>query len=68
MAGLEGRVSRSAVYLVHKGSSRRRADNWRMVPRASFSKKRMLSQPECERPVTGSTNREKEAVNPITDE
>ena len=44
-------MSRSAVYLVHKGSSRRRTDNWRTNPPASFSKRRMLSQPECERPV-----------------
>jgi hypothetical protein len=32
VAGLEGHVSRSAVYLVHKGLGRRRADGWRMNP------------------------------------
>jgi hypothetical protein len=32
VAELEGHVSRSAVYLVHKGSGRRRADEQRMNP------------------------------------
>lgn len=40
VAGLEGHVSRSAVYLIHKGSARRIADQWRMNPQASISKKR----------------------------
>ena len=39
VAGLEGHVSRSAVYLVHKGLGRRRADGWRMNPQASIAKK-----------------------------
>src|ERR1035437_8484278 len=61
VAGLEGHKSRSAVYLIHKGLGRRRADDRRVHPRASSGKKRMLSQAECERPVTGDTNREREA-------
>jgi hypothetical protein len=32
VAGLEGHVSRSAVYLIHKGSGRRRADEREMNP------------------------------------
>ena len=56
VAGLEGHVSRSAVYLVHEEvSGRRRADEWRMNPPGVFLRKRMLSQAECERPVTGGT-------------
>ena len=61
VAGLEGHKSRSAVYLIHKGLGRRRADERRVHPHASSGKKRMLSQAECERPVTGDTNREREA-------
>jgi len=52
---LEGHVSRSAVNLIHKGLGRRRANDSRMNPRAPFSKKRMLSHAECERPVTEGT-------------
>ena len=36
VAGLDGHVSRSAVYLIHKGSGRRRADDWRMNPQGVF--------------------------------
>ena len=35
VAGLEGHVSRSAVYLIHKGMGRRRAEAGWMNPRAS---------------------------------
>jgi hypothetical protein len=57
VAELEGHVSRFAVYLVHKGLGRRRAEMWRMNPPSDLvGKKRMLSQAACERPVTGSTS------------
>lgn len=58
VAGLEGHKSRSAVCLVHKGLGQRRADERRNHPQASSGKKRMLSQAECERAVTGDTSRE----------
>jgi len=56
VAELEGHVSRSAVYLVHKevrtGAWLRNRSSFRQ---ASIAKKRMLSHAECERPVTQRT-------------
>jgi hypothetical protein len=59
VAGLEGHVSRSAVYLVHTGLGQRRADEGRRESaRRLLLRKGMLSHAECERPVTGDTNRD----------
>ena len=56
VAGLEGHVSRSAVYLVHKGAGRRHAEERRTVlPGVKKLRNRMLSQAVCERPVTRGT-------------
>jgi hypothetical protein len=55
VAELEGHVSRSAVYLIHKEV--RTGAGWKLsgFRQASIAKKRMLSHAECERPVTRST-------------
>jgi hypothetical protein len=49
-------MSRSAVYLVHKGAGRRHAEERRTVlPGVKKLRNRMLSQAVCERPVTRGT-------------
>ena len=57
VAKLQGHRTRSAVFLVHfEGAGRRRADQEKNSSARRHSlKKRMLSQPECERPVTRGT-------------
>jgi hypothetical protein len=52
VAELEGHVSRSAVYLIHKRFGPAPAGNWRGSRQASITKKRMLSHGERKRPVT----------------
>ena len=52
VAELEGHVSRSAVYLVHKEvRTGARLENSRCFRQASIAKKRMLSHAEYKRPV-----------------
>ncbi len=60
MAELAGHGSGSAVYLVHqKRATHRRKGRTKeeRFRRAFFTKERMLSQAECERPVTWRTQK-----------
>jgi len=60
VAGFAGHSSGCAVYLIHARGSRAGARQIirRRIRRAIITKERMLSQAECERPVTWGTNRE----------
>ena len=51
-----GHRFRSAVYLAHAGLGPTLHRDWRAFRQSSIVKKRMLSQPECERPVKSVTH------------
>jgi hypothetical protein len=59
-AGFPGSGSGFAVFLIHADGLRPASGGgWTRIPPRALVKDRMLSQAECERPVTGSTKRNK---------